>query len=88
MNGRRQNNPEESGAFFPMLQRNLLYTAVTRERRRVVLGGSRKALAIAVANDRSTQRLTGLRRLLVAAVRGEAVPHQSFAMIPWRVFSV
>jgi exodeoxyribonuclease V alpha subunit len=54
-----------------MLQRNLLYTAVTRGRWRVVLVGARKALAIAVANDRPTQRLTGLRQRLVAAVRGE-----------------
>ncbi|MEE4608911.1 MAG: ATP-binding domain-containing protein, partial [Desulfobacteraceae bacterium] len=55
---------------YPMLQRNLLYTAVTRGRRQVVLVGSRKALAIAVANDRPTQRLTGLRqRLKVESAR-------------------
>jgi exodeoxyribonuclease V alpha subunit len=53
---------------YPMLQRNLLYTAVTRGRRQVVLVGSRKALAIAVANDRPTQRLTGLRQRLAEAV--------------------
>jgi exodeoxyribonuclease V alpha subunit len=58
---------------FPMLQRNLLYTAVTRGRRRVVLVGSRKALAIAVANDRPTQRLTGLRRRLAEAVEAAGV---------------
>jgi exodeoxyribonuclease V alpha subunit len=56
---------------YPMLQRNLLYTAVTRGRRQVVLVGSRKALAIAVANDRPTQRLTGLRQRLAAALRGD-----------------
>jgi exodeoxyribonuclease V alpha subunit len=57
---------------YPMLQRNLLYTAVTRARRRVVIVGSRKALAIAVANDRPTQRLTGLRERLMAAFRATA----------------
>jgi exodeoxyribonuclease V alpha subunit len=35
---------------FVMLQRNLLYTAITRARRLVVLVGTRKALAIAVRN--------------------------------------
>jgi exodeoxyribonuclease V alpha subunit len=33
-----------------MLQRNLLYTAVTRARRLVVLVGTRKALSLAVRN--------------------------------------
>jgi len=35
---------------YVMLQRNLLYTAVTRARQLVVLVGSRKALGIAVRN--------------------------------------
>ncbi len=37
---------------YPMLQRNLLYTAITRGRRLVVVVGSRRALAMAVRNDR------------------------------------
>ena len=36
---------------YPMLQRNLLYTAITRGRKLVVLVGSRRALAIATKND-------------------------------------
>jgi exodeoxyribonuclease V alpha subunit len=48
----------------PMLQRNLLYTAVTRARRLVTLVGSKQALSAAVANDRSFLRRTGLRRFL------------------------
>ena len=39
-----------------MLQRNLLYTAITRGRRLVVIVGSRKALAMAVRNDRPGER--------------------------------
>jgi exodeoxyribonuclease V alpha subunit len=39
-----------------MLQRNLLYTAITRGRRLVVLVGSRKALWRAVMNCETTQR--------------------------------
>lgn len=45
---------------YLMLQRNLLYTAVTRARRLVVLVGSRKAIAMAVKNDRSAERHTAL----------------------------
>lgn len=41
---------------YTMLQRNLLYTAVTRGRRLVVLVGSRKALWRAVMNCETTQR--------------------------------
>ena len=45
---------------YPMLQRNLLYTAITRGRRLVVVVGSRKALAMAVRNDRPGGRNTML----------------------------
>jgi exodeoxyribonuclease V alpha subunit len=51
---------------FVMLQRNLLYTAVTRGKRLVVLVGSRKALGIAVRNADVASRCSGL------AVRLEA----------------
>jgi exodeoxyribonuclease V alpha subunit len=43
-----------------MLQRNLLYTAVTRAKRLVVLVGSRRALARAVRTVGAGQRYTGL----------------------------
>ncbi len=43
-----------------MLQRNILYTAITRGRRLVVLVGTRRALAIAVKNDRIESRFTQL----------------------------
>ncbi len=45
---------------YIMLQRNLLYTAVTRARRLVVLVGTRMAIAIAVKNDRIAQRYSAL----------------------------
>ncbi|HEX6967910.1 MAG TPA: ATP-dependent RecD-like DNA helicase [Micromonosporaceae bacterium] len=45
---------------YPMLQRNLLYTAVTRARKLVVLVGSRKAVAIAVRAAGTGRRHTGL----------------------------
>ena len=37
---------------YMMLQRNLLYTAVTRAQKLVVLVGTPRAVAIAVRNDR------------------------------------
>jgi len=49
---------------YLMLQRNLLYTAITRARRLVVIVGSYKALAIAVKNERIRHRYTGLRERL------------------------
>lgn len=49
---------------YMMLQRNLLYTGVTRAREMVVLVGSKRALAIAVKNDRITQRNTKLTERL------------------------
>ncbi len=49
---------------YILLQRNLLYTAVTRAQRLLVLVGTRKALAIAVNNDRTQKRYTGLKERL------------------------
>lgn len=51
-------------SHYMMLQRNLLYTAVTRAKRLVVIVGQPKALAMAVNNDKVTQRFTGLRERL------------------------
>jgi len=45
---------------YVMLQRNLLYTAVTRGKRLVVLVGSRKALGLAVRNAEILLRCSGL----------------------------
>jgi exodeoxyribonuclease V alpha subunit len=52
---------------YMMLQRNLIYTAVTRGRRLVVLVGAKKALAIAVRNDKTQQRYTRLMNRLKPA---------------------
>jgi exodeoxyribonuclease V alpha subunit len=45
---------------YLMLQRNLLYTAVTRAKKLVVLVGTKKAIAMAVRNDKVTRRYTAL----------------------------
>ncbi|MBN1565753.1 MAG: ATP-dependent RecD-like DNA helicase [Anaerolineae bacterium] len=45
---------------YMMLQRNLLYTGVTRAKQLVVLVGTRRAIAIAVRNDQVAQRWSAL----------------------------
>jgi exodeoxyribonuclease V alpha subunit len=52
---------------YTLLQRNLLYTAVTRAKRLVVLAGSRKALAIAVRTAGTGRRHTALTYRLSGA---------------------
>jgi len=45
---------------YILLQRNLIYTAVTRGQKLVVMVGTRKALAIGVKNDKTKKRFTYL----------------------------
>jgi len=54
-----------STQHYPMLQRNLVYTGVTRGKRLVVLVGQRKALAIAVKGARARRRWSKLREWLI-----------------------
>ncbi|MCB0025566.1 MAG: ATP-binding domain-containing protein, partial [Caldilinea sp.] len=51
---------------YLMLQRNLLYTAVTRARRLVVIVGQPRAISLAVRNNDVMQRYTGLTERLLA----------------------
>jgi exodeoxyribonuclease V alpha subunit len=54
---------------YVMLQRNLLYTAVTRARKVVVLVGTKEAVAIATHRVSSRRRITTLKERLAAAAR-------------------
>jgi exodeoxyribonuclease V alpha subunit len=49
---------------YLMLQRNLLYTGITRGKQLVVLVGSRKAIALAVQRQDTARRYSGLRARL------------------------
>ena len=51
---------------YPMLQRNLLYTGVTRGKKLVVLVGQKKAIAIAVRNVSGRRRWSRLREWLAS----------------------
>jgi exodeoxyribonuclease V alpha subunit len=76
-----------SHSHYLMLQRNLLYTALTRARKRAVLivsGGLvnrqtgriyKTALEVAVANDQIAHRYSGLaERLVRSLAAGQAAP--------------
>ena len=45
---------------YSLLERNLIYTAVTRGKKLVIIIGEPKALAMAVKNMKSNKRLTNL----------------------------
>jgi len=49
---------------YIMLQRNLLYTAITRGKHQVFIVGDPAAYAIAVNNKESAARFTGLRSII------------------------
>ncbi len=51
---------------FLLLQRNLLYTAITRAKRLVVLIGTKKALAIAIKNNKPQLRFTRLSDRIIS----------------------
>ncbi|MFZ5597750.1 MAG: ATP-dependent RecD-like DNA helicase [Bacillota bacterium] len=51
---------------YMMLQRNLIYTGITRGKKLVVIVGSKKAMAIAVRNNKTENRYTRLGERLMA----------------------
>ena len=58
-----------STQHFLLLQRNLIYTGITRARKLVVLVGTKKALAIAIRNNQPRLRFTRLAERLRSAER-------------------
>jgi exodeoxyribonuclease V alpha subunit len=52
---------------YMLLQRNLIYTGITRGKKLVILIGQRKALGIAVKNNRMENRFSGLLQRLIAS---------------------
>ena len=58
---------------YMMLQRNLLYTAITRARELVVLVGTKQALGMAVRNNRVAERHTTLSQRIRTGIVEEPV---------------
>ena len=51
---------------YMLLQRNLLYTGITRGKKLVIVVGTKKAIAIAINNNRPQQRYTLLKDRLLS----------------------
>ena len=51
---------------FTLLQRNLLYTAITRAKKLCILIGQPRAIAMAVKNNKGLQRITFLKEFLTS----------------------
>ena len=60
---------------YLLLQRNLVYTGITRGKRLVVLIGQRRALGMAVRNNRTEQRFSWLLARLTGLKASEPFPH-------------
>jgi exodeoxyribonuclease V alpha subunit len=56
---------------YMLLERNLIYTGITRARKFLVVVGQKKALGMAVRNDQSRKRYSGLLHSMMNA--GEPV---------------
>ena len=61
---------------YAMLQRNLIYTGITRGKKLVVLVGQPKAVAIAVKNVSGRRRWTKLREWLAGSGQAEQIRRQ------------
>ena len=53
---------------YVMLQRNLLYTAITRAKKMIVIVGTRKALKLSIQNNEVAERHTTLKQRLCGEV--------------------
>lgn len=54
---------------FMLLQRNLVYTAVTRAKKLCIVIGQTKALAIAIKNNKGIERITFLKQFLMTDLK-------------------
>ena len=54
---------------FTLLQRNLIYTAITRAKKLCILIGQPKAIAMAIKNNRGTKRVTFLADFLTSSLQ-------------------
>ena len=52
-------------SHYILLQRNLLYTAITRAKKTLILISSKKAIALALHNNNTKKRLSGLTQFLI-----------------------
>ena len=60
---------------YVMLQRNLVYTALTRARKIAIFIGSKSALQHAIRTTTSIERQTGLKQRLFDSLEPIVAPH-------------
>ena len=70
-----------SEAHFMLLSRNLLYTAMTRGKKLLIMLGSQKAIHLAVSNNESILRNTGLLQMLAKDTFLRLPPIQTIPML-------
>ena len=75
-------NPNLAPAASIMLQRNLLYTAITLAKRLVVLVGSKRAIAIAIKNNHVQLRYTNLNGKASERQRHVSAGRKSITVLP------
>lgn len=62
-------------SHFKLLFRNLLYTGLTRGKKRVIFVGTKKAIAIAIRNEEVLKRHTGLQKTVCQYLSPKAKGH-------------
>jgi hypothetical protein len=72
---------------YMMLQRNLLYTSVTRGKRLVILLGQKKGVAIAVKNVSGGQRWSKLREWLSHPIASACLSNYNTELLEKSLFS-
>jgi exodeoxyribonuclease V alpha subunit len=65
-------------SHYMLLQRNLIYTGVTRARKLVIIVGTKKALSIGIRNNKIQKSFTGLSRILMEDHRNGADSNRFF----------
>lgn len=64
------------GGFDKLLYRNLLYTAVTRAKQRIIIVGSKNVVMTMVNNNRRTLRYSCLKKMITEEIKGNGVTVQ------------
>jgi len=69
---------------YMMLQRNLVYTGITRAKELVVIVGTKKALGMAIRNNKVVRRYTGLAERLRQTIEKETEVSDTDFDLPFR----
>ena len=68
------------GGYDKLYYRNLLYTAVTRAKKMLIIVGSQKRVDFMIDNNRRTLRYTALKNMLMENAEGDDSGQQTFKL--------